>query len=164
MRIPGHKRSQHPDEVGNRAATVRETLRVDAVEASAPGVSDLVLANRLRERPGASDDPYVLGDLEVVPRGPRGLSRADNLRVYFQVSPPQLGGSDVDVTYRFERRSSGGSAFEAVGSPRSLQDPLGVQTWDVPLETFPAGTYRIIVEASAGGSQTVRTLEFDVAE
>jgi len=32
----------------------------------------------------------------------------------------------------------------------------------VPLDTFPPGRYRIVVEASAGPALTLRTLEFEV--
>jgi GWxTD domain-containing protein len=151
------------DEEGNRAATVREDLVILPADAASPGVSDLMLASRFRDHVAGDEAPYVFGDLEVIPRDGRPLTSGDRLRVYFQVTAPPAGSETVSLSYRFERSAGAGEAFEPIGKPRQVEEPIGVQTWDVPLATFPPGVYRIVVEASAGQAMTVRTLDFEVS-
>jgi GWxTD domain-containing protein len=156
------------DLVGDVTATVRRDLTLAAWDPALPSVSDMVLAARLRvalpeERRGYAE-PFVLADLEVVPRGGHPLLPGDHLRVYFQVHPPAAGPPAVRLGYRILRRAPGETGYEPVGSPRSLEDGTGVQTWDVPLATFLPGRYRVVVEASSEGGTVQRSLEFELGE
>lgn len=152
----------------NRAATVRRDEVIPAFPPEGPALSDLVHASRLRPIAGPEHqgflEPFILGDLEVVPRGPRPLSRRDRLRIYFLVLPPPGPAEPVPLEYRFLHQASEDAAFEPVAPPGRLPDATGAQTWDLSLEAFPPGRYRVTVEAVASGTLTRRSLEFVVED
>lgn len=156
------------DLVGDLTATVRRDLTLRPWDPAVPMVSDMVLARRLRpveppERRGYAE-PFVLGDMEVVPRGGHPLLRSDRLRIYFQVHPPASGPAAVRLSYRILHRAPEAPDLEPMGAARTLEEGAGVQIWDLPLSSFPVGSYRVVVEATSEAGSMQRSLEFEIGE
>ena len=83
-----------------------------------------------------------------MPRPDGSFARKDELNIYFQIYNPAVdtatGRPKLDIVYAFRRRDET-MKYVDVGDYRVKESAGQVQGYAVPLEKWPAGTYRVVV-------------------
>ncbi len=135
-------------------------------------VSSLVLAARLEHlddpfTPDPNVTPFAFGPYRVIPRTSDVYSGAEPLTVFYRAYGAQRderGLPNLDISYQFYVQD--GPRWLPVGAPIDVGHSTEVeQAWTVPLEGWPAGSYRLEVTVvdRFGGAASVRGATFSVA-
>lgn len=135
-------------------------------------VSSLVLAARLEHHddpftPDAHVTPFAFGPYRVIPRTSDVYAPAEPLTVFYRAYGAQRderGLPDLDITYQFYVQD--GPRWLPVGAPIVAGRSTEVeQAWSVPLEGWPAGSYRLEVTVvdRLSGAASMRGASFSVA-
>jgi hypothetical protein len=139
----------------------RKTLAVPALPYGRLTLGGVNLAARVERRPGpvssAWPAPFVIGGLEVTPRGDEPFRNGEDLAFYFQVHSPALdpidARPDLDVEYQFlaaaDPGPDGAPALVPLGNPihlsRQRDQVLG---HGLPLRDWRPGAYLLRVRVT----------------
>ena len=105
--------------------------------------------------------PFILGDLRVIPRQAAAFPRSGDFAVYFQIDPPrQPPGTTLEL--RFFRRA--GDTLVPAGTPQVTSDIPPAQALSFPLKDWPPGPYRLTVTLRTASGETLssRSMDFEV--
>lgn len=109
-------------------------------------------------------NPFLLGDLKVIPGVSGAFRRAEGLTAYFQVLPGPGGGPAAGLSARYEVLREGRAVWSAVdpaGTPFHQEAPRRVVVVrEIPLDALEAGGYTLKVTVTgegAGAEQSVTT-------
>jgi GWxTD domain-containing protein len=146
----------------------KQSLTVPALPAGRLSLGPVNLVAGIERLPGpvrsAYPEPFVLGNLRVIPRGDLPFRDREELSFYYQVhgseSDPIDARPDFDVEYRLSavdgEDATGAPVLRPLGSPIRLarqRDP--VQGYSLLLRDWRSGTYhlRVLVTDNLSGRQ-----------
>ncbi|MCZ6779559.1 MAG: GWxTD domain-containing protein [Acidobacteriota bacterium] len=159
------------EEKTGRAGSWKEIVEVPDLSEQGLLLSDLVLARDIQTRPEPSrtpfKEPFVHGQLKVIPQIDSTYRSNHNLAFYYQVygaeRDPNTRQPSLDLEYRFER--IGKEDLPPVGASVRLEEQHDLsQAYSFPLDEWPEGSYLLTVEATdrIGGGTARRQAEFTV--
>jgi len=123
----------------------------------------------------ADDDPYVFGQMQIVPSRDGKYKKADTLSVVYWVygaTGDAAGKPDLTIENSFNQKTADGEKFFNKTQPQSLnaQSPynvsMGVPNFlEVPLASFTPGDYRLEIKITdkASGKTVTQNVNFSVA-
>ncbi|MBP7865727.1 MAG: hypothetical protein KA419_07230 [Acidobacteria bacterium] len=112
-------------------------------------------------------NPFLLGDLKLIPGVSGTFRRTEGLTAYFQILPGP-GGPAAGYAVRYEVRRGGEAVWSAVdpaGTPFHQEAPRRVVVVRrIPLDTLEAGNYtlKVTVTEAGGGMEQSVTTDFNV--
>jgi hypothetical protein len=144
--------------------------------------SSVILATAIQPvagTPGAQDDPYVFGPMQIVPSRDGKYKKADMLEVIYWIygaSGDASGKPDVQIENSFNQKTADGEKFFNKTQPQALNaqtlppefsatsGPLP-GTLQVPLMSFPEGDYRLEIKITdkQSGKSVTQNVVFSVA-
>jgi hypothetical protein len=147
------------DELTGRAGRTVGDLDVPDLAADRLALSSVVIASSLSQ----SD-----GRLGVKSRASTVFRRAEQFGIYYEVYglDAPAGQGHFSVAYQFYRVEPGRAEPVKLGAPVVLEDRSeAVQGWSIPLERWPAGSYRIEIKVTdATGRSALAQGAFEVRE
>jgi hypothetical protein len=123
----------------------------------------------------ADDDPYVFGQMQIVPSKDGKYKKADTLSVVYWVygaTGDAAGKPDLQVENSFNQKTADGEKFFNKTQPQALntQSPynvaMGVPNFlEVPLVSFAPGDYRLEIKITdkPSGKMITQNVNFTVA-
>ena len=123
----------------------------------------------------ADDDPYVFGQMQIVPSRDGKYKKADTLSVVYWVygaTGDPAGKPDLTIENSFNQKTADGEKFFNKTQPQSLnaQSPynvsMGVPNFlEVPLASFTPGDYRLEIKITdkPSGKTVTQNVNFSVA-
>jgi len=155
-------------------------LAIDPYDGKTFSLSGLALTDQLQPMEGlggeiqadllADRTPLVIKNLEVVPSGSNRFKRTDRVVLYAQVYDPGLTEPNppaIKVSFNIVDVKTGQTVIGARDIDPTSSNEKGSSVMAVgiklPLDRFPAGSYRVDMQASdaAGAHSTTRTVLFD---
>ena len=147
------------DEEGNRAST--GSLEVNSVASSAPDLSDIMLAQEVKdlERVMDQSDPFEADGRRVLPLATGAVPAGTNPFLYFVLYPGEQSAQKARLHVEFFRDGKEiARRSVAVGPP----DPNGRVPMLISAVQGP-GNYQVRVAISEGGISVARSLRYSIA-
>ncbi len=149
----------------NLAGGRAEEVSVPNFNGVALDLSSITLAAAVERAAGASAElkyPFIWGNFKVVPQLGGALKRPQPLRLYYQIynasADPASGKPRLDLTYTFFQKKSGKYVQAAPPQPISNQSQQ-VAIYELPLDAWPAGEFKVMVQVRDAVSKTTASRE-----
>lgn len=142
---------------GKPVAVGTSKMEIRGLEATAPGVSQLILSNQIYPLPEAQlfTDPYAFGGLKVVPKGDLTFGTSEEMWYFIELRNPGLGEDgtpSMRIRVDLEGTTTGGDPVKMrlPMTPVPAQPLKGVDGHyaignSIPLESFRPGDYTMRV-------------------
>ncbi len=169
-----------------KIAVYRQDLKVpDYGQAVGFATSTLVVTDTMDQIPAAlkpeqqRDNPYTMGQLQIVPKTGTTFAKNQELCIYFQIYNAGLDSAnkpDVLVEYEFYQKQAGGAERKIFNADPQVLNAgtlpkefdankhllTGPDAW--PLSSFPVGDYKLNVKVTdkVSGKAVTHTVNFSV--
>ena len=146
----------------NAGLSTSSMLLSTAIQPAAPGVT-------------ADDDPYVFGQMQIVPSKDGKYKKSDTLSVVYWVygaTGDAAGKPDLTIENSFNQKTAEGEKFfnktqpQAVNAQTPYNVAMGIPNFlEVPLISFAPGDYRLEIKITdkASGKMVTQNVNFSVA-
>ncbi|MCZ6779431.1 MAG: hypothetical protein O7F16_10765 [Acidobacteria bacterium] len=153
--------SPNKELVGGRT----QIIVVPAFAAGALELSSVTLAAALERATDTNPtvkQPFIWGSFKVVPHVEKSFPRQDPLRLYYQIynaaADPETGRPKLGITYTFFRKMN--DMFQQAAPPQTLPEQESqVALYELPLNGWPAGDFKVRIDVQDAVTQTSVTEE-----
>ena len=154
------------DRAGGRAGSYEINLSVPALSEPGLNLSSLMLARSIEQVQDAAPDPFVMGNLRVLPQLTQSFSEEDQLAFYYQVygalPDPESGRPLLDVDYGFYTMDA--EETTDLGHVTFTGQTNESHGYALQLKDWPSGPYmlRVSINDKVADATVVRDLMFQV--
>jgi hypothetical protein len=127
-------------------------------------LSSLTLAASVERAAGAASPfkrPFIWGNFKIIPRVLASFPRQEPLRLYYQIynaaPEPASGKPKLDITYTFYQKKNGKFLPAPPQTVRNQSNQVAI--YEVPVDTWPAGEFKIQVQVRDSVSNAVASRE-----
>jgi hypothetical protein len=161
-----------------RVGVLKKDLTVPDFNAAGLTTSSLLLSSGIQPAPAgqtADDDPYIFGQMQIVPSKDGKYKKADTLSVVYWVygaTGDPAGKPDLTVENSFNQKTADGEKFFNKTQPQALNAATpynvaqGIPNFlEVPLISFAPGDYRLEIKITdkPSGKTITQNVNFSVA-
>jgi hypothetical protein len=161
-----------------RVGVLKKDLTVPDYNKAELGTSSVLLSSGIQPAPAgvtADDDPYVFGQMQIIPSKDGKYKKADTLSVVYWVygaTGDPAGKPDLTVENSFNQKTADGEKFFNKTQPQALNATspynvaMGIPNFlEVPLISFAPGDYRLEIKITdkPSGKTVTQNVNFTVA-
>jgi hypothetical protein len=161
-----------------KVGVLKKDLTVPDFNATGLATSSLLLSSGIQPAPAgqtADDDPYIFGQMQIVPSKDGKYKKTDTLSVVYWVygaTGDPAGKPDLTVENSFNQKTADGEKFFNKTQPQALNASTpynvaqGIPNFlEVPLLSFAPGDYRLEIKITdkPSGKTVTQNVNFSVA-
>lgn len=161
-----------------KVGVLKKDLTVPDFNAAGLATSSLLLSSGIQPAPAgqtADDDPYIFGQMQIVPSQDGKYKKTDTLSVVYWVygaTGDPTGKPDLTVENSFNQKTGDGEKFFNKTQPQALNASTpynvaqGIPNFlEVPLVSFAPGDYRLEIKITdkPSGKTVTQNVNFSVA-
>jgi hypothetical protein len=161
-----------------RVGVLKRELTVPDFNAAGLATSSVLLSSGIQPAPAgqtADDDPYIFGQMQIVPSKDGKYKKTDTLSVVYWVygaTGDPAGKPDLTVENSFNQKTGDGEKFFNKTQPQALNASVpynvaqGIPNFlEVPLVSFAPGDYRLEIKITdkPSGKTVTQNVTFTVA-
>jgi hypothetical protein len=161
-----------------KVGVLKKDLTVPDFNATGLATSSLLLSSGIQPAPAgqtADDDPYIFGQMQIVPSRDGKYKKTDTLSVVYWVygaTGDPAGKPDLTVENSFNQKTADGEKFFNKTQPQALNASIpynvaqGIPNFlEVPLLSFAPGDYRLEIKITdkPSGKTVTQNVNFSVA-
>jgi hypothetical protein len=161
-----------------KVGVLKKDLTVPDFNVAGLATSSLLLSSGIQPAPAgqtADDDPYIFGQMQIVPSKDGKYKKTDTLSVVYWVygaTGDPAGKPDLTVENSFNQKTADGEKFFNKTQPQALNASTpynvaqGVPNFlEVPLLSFAPGDYRLEIKITdkPSGKTVTQNVNFSVA-
>jgi len=157
-----------------KVGVLKKDLTVPDYTKAELGTSSMLLSTAIQPAAGgqtADDDPYIFGQMQIVPSKDGKYKKTDTLSVVYWVygaTGDPTGKPDLTIENSFNQKTAEGEKFFNKTNPQTINASVLPPTFDptkfpvpggieVPLQSFPEGDYRLEIKITDKLSSKVLT-------
>jgi hypothetical protein len=160
-----------------KVGVLKKDLTVPDFTKAELGTSSMLLSTAIQPAAGgqtADDDPYIFGQMQIVPSRDGKYKKTDTLSVVYWVygaTGDATGKPDLTIENSFNQKTGDGEKFFNKTQPQAVnsQSPYNVSTGipnflEVPLVSFAPGDYRLEIKITdkPSGKTVTQNVNFTV--
>jgi hypothetical protein len=160
-----------------KVGVLKKDLTVPDYNKAELGTSSMLLSTAIQPAAGgqtADDDPYIFGQMQIVPSRDGKYKKSDTLSVVYWVygaTGDATGKPDLTIENSFNQKTADGEKFFNKTQPQAVngQSPYNVSTGvpnflEVPLVSFAPGDYRLEIKITdkPSGKTVTQNVNFTV--
>jgi hypothetical protein len=160
-----------------KVGVLKKDLTIPDYTKAELGTSSMLLSTAIQPAAGgltADDDPYIFGQMQIVPSRDGKYKKTDTLSVVYWVygaTGDATGKPDLTIENSFNQKTAEGEKFFNKTQPQAVngQSPYNVSTGvpnflEVPLVSFAPGDYRLEIKITdkPSGKTITQSVNFTV--